>query len=68
MSLDIINTKEAGNILDCTPDYIRALCADKEKRELIGASKMGKIWILLKDKVEKYAEEREAKKNKKYEN
>jgi len=65
--MDFIDSREASKILDCTPSNIRLLCSSKEKREILGATKMGKFWIFKKSNVEEYAIEREEQK-KKYEN
>ena len=59
---EFINTKEAAVILGYAADYIRQLCVQEEYKEKFNAQKFSGRWILHKEKVKKYAEEREREK------
>lgn len=67
--MDLIGSEKAGKILGYTSSNIRVLCSDEDTREKLGATKIGKHWILDKAKVLQYAAEmerkRKAKKKKK---
>ena len=48
---DILTTKEAAPIFVLTPRRVAGLCAS---RELVGAYKKGKTWLIPKKSVEIY--------------
>lgn len=51
---NIIDSKKTSQILDYHVGYVRELCENPDMREKLGASKIGKIWIFDKKKVEAY--------------
>lgn len=59
---NIISTKEAAEILGYVPAALRKLCGNEEKREELGARKIGRDWIFMKEIVQKLAEEKKKKK------
>ena len=55
--MEVIGSEKAGKILGYTSSNIRVLCSDEVTREKLGATKIGKHWILDKSKVLRYSEE-----------
>lgn len=52
--MKLIDSKEAGRILQRTTACIRQICADEKLREELGAEKIGRSWVLDQAKVETY--------------